>query len=82
MLWNVSLIGNYIGFTSGERMPKQKTKKCAAKRFKKTGTGKYLHYKAGARHLKRKKNAKRNRRLRQSGLVKSADAGRLKNLGL
>jgi len=63
-------------------MPKQKTRKCAAKRIKKTGTGKYVHYKAGARHLKRKKNSKRRRRLRQSALVKKSEISRLKASGL
>ena len=33
-------------------MPKLKTRKCAAKRLKETGTGKFRHHKAGARHLK------------------------------
>ena len=40
-------------------MPKLKTRKCAAKRLKQTGTGKFRHHKAGARHLKSSKNAKR-----------------------
>ena len=38
-------------------MPKLKTRKCAAKRLKETGTGKFRHHKAGARHLKSSKNA-------------------------
>jgi large subunit ribosomal protein L35 len=63
-------------------MPKQKTRKCASKRLKKTGTGKYMHYKAGARHLKRRKNAKRKRRLRQPALVKSTEISRIKASGL
>ena len=50
-------------------MPKLKTRKCAAKRLKQTGTGKFRHHKAGARHLKSSKNAKRRRRLRQDGAV-------------
>lgn len=29
-------------------MPKLKTRKCAAKRLKQTGTGKFRHHKAGA----------------------------------
>lgn len=63
-------------------MPKQKTRKAGAKRLKKTGTGKYVHYKAGGRHLKRKKNAKRKRRLRQTALVKSTEMSRIKAMGL
>ena len=59
-------------------MPKLKTRKCAAKRLKKTGTGKYRHYKAGARHLMTGKSAKRRRRLGQDGAVKSTELKRIK----
>lgn len=59
-------------------MPKLKTRKCAAKRLKQTGTGKYRHNKAGARHLMSTKNAKRRRRLRQDGAVSSAERKRIK----
>lgn len=59
-------------------MPKLKTRKCAAKRLKKTGTGKYRHNKAGARHLMTGKNAKRRRRLRQDGAVSPAEKRRIK----
>ena len=59
-------------------MPKLKTRKCAAKRLKETGTGKFRHHKAGGRHLKAAKNAKRRRRLRQDGAVKSTEMRRIK----
>lgn len=59
-------------------MPKLKTRKCAAKRLKQTGTGKYRHNKAGARHLMSTKNAKRRRRLRQDGAVSTAERKRIK----
>ena len=59
-------------------MPKLKTRKCAAKRLKETGTGKFRHHKAGGRHLKSAKNAKRRRRLRQDGAVKSTEMRRIK----
>ena len=59
-------------------MPKLKTRKCAAKRLKQTGTGAFRHHKAGARHLKSSKNAKRKRRLRQDGAISHAEAGRIK----
>jgi large subunit ribosomal protein L35 len=59
-------------------MPKMKTRKSAAKRFKKTGTGKFIHYKAGRRHLMTGKSAKRRRRLRHGALTKSTDVKRLK----
>lgn len=58
-------------------MPKQKTRKSAAKRFKRTGTGKLMHARAGRRHIQSKKNAKRRRRLRQDGQLKSTDVGRV-----
>jgi large subunit ribosomal protein L35 len=58
-------------------MPKMKTRKCAAKRFKRTGTGKWVHYRAGARHIMTKKSSKRKRRLRQSTLVNSTDLKRI-----
>ena len=59
-------------------MPKLKTRKCAAKRLKETGTGKFRHHKAGGRHLKSAKTAKRRRRLRQDGAVKSTEMRRIK----
>ena len=59
-------------------MPKLKTRKCAATRLKETGTGKFRHHKAGGRHLKSAKNAKRRRRLRQDGAVKSTEMRRIK----
>lgn len=50
-------------------MPKMKTKKAAAKRFTKTGTGKLMHESPGRGHLKMKKSASRNRRLTAGGQV-------------
>lgn len=43
-------------------MPKTKTKKIVAKRFKITKTGKVLHRAQGARHLRRRKSKARQRR--------------------
>ena len=59
-------------------MPKMKTRKCAAKRLKQTGTGKYRHNKAGSRHILTKKSSKRKRRLRQDGAIKSTELGRIR----
>lgn len=59
-------------------MPKMKTRKCAVKRLKRTGTGKYRHSKAGSRHILTKKNSKRKRRLRQDGEIKSTELKRIK----
>jgi len=58
-------------------MPKQKTRKSAAKRFKKTGTGKFMHHKAGGRHLKTCKSAKRKRQLRKATVTGSTEIKRL-----
>ncbi len=59
-------------------MPKMKTRKAAAKRFKQTGTGKFMHNCAGARHILTKKSRKRKRRLNQTAEVKSTELSRMK----
>lgn len=59
-------------------MPKQKTRKSAAKRFKQTGTGKFRRNRANGRHILTKKSSKRKRRLRQDTEVKKSELGRLK----
>lgn len=59
-------------------MPKLKTRKCAAKRLKQTGTGKYRHNKAGSRHILTKKSAKRKRRLGQDGEIQKSELNRIK----
>ncbi|RME01986.1 MAG: 50S ribosomal protein L35 [Calditrichaeota bacterium] len=58
-------------------MPKMKTSRAAAKRFKLTGTGKIKRWKAYKSHILTKKNAKRKRHLRQSTLVHRSDAKRM-----
>ena len=50
-------------------MPKIKTSRAAAKRFKKTGTGKLKRSKAYKRHILTKKSAKTKRNLRKGTLV-------------
>jgi len=61
-------------------MPKMKTHRGAAKRFKLTGTGKIKRAKAYKSHILEKKSAKRKRNLRKSDLVSAADAKRIKLL--
>lgn len=61
-------------------MPKMKTHRGAAKRFKKTGSGKIKRNRAFASHLLGKKSAGRKRRLRKSTTVKPADVKRVKLL--
>ncbi len=55
-------------------MPKIKTNRGAAKRFRKTGTGKIRRNKAFTSHILTKKSTKRKRDLRQSTLVDKSDA--------
>lgn len=55
-------------------MPKMKTRKAAAKRFKKTGSGKIKHRKAYRNHLLTKKKKKRKRQLRDDGYLDGEDA--------
>jgi large subunit ribosomal protein L35 len=43
-------------------MPKMRTRKVTAKRFKVTKTGKLIHRTKGARHIRRTKNKARQRR--------------------
>ncbi len=58
-------------------MPKIKTLRAAAKRFKKTGTGKVKRWNAFHRHILTKKDAKRRRFLRESSMVSAADHRRV-----
>lgn len=61
-------------------MPKMKTNRAAAKRLKRTGSGKLRRRKAYKSHILTKKTAKRKRNLRQSTLVSAADEKRMKRL--
>ena len=55
-------------------MPKLKTHRGAAKRIKRTGTGKFKRHHAYASHILSKKSRKRKRRLRSSVIVSPGDA--------
>jgi large subunit ribosomal protein L35 len=61
-------------------MPKIKTNRAAAKRFKVTGTGKVRRYKAYKSHLLSKKSPKRKRNLRWAGLVDSTNMRGIRRL--
>ncbi len=61
-------------------MPKMKTRRAAAKRFKKTGTGKLKRRKAFHTHILTKKSPKRKRHLRKGTLVAPADVKRIKRM--
>ena len=54
-------------------MPKMKTNRGAAKRFKKTATGRYKHRRAYRSHILTKMTAKRKRNLRKDGLIAKAE---------
>jgi len=54
-------------------MPKIKTKRGAAKRFKKTGSGKIIRSKAFGNHILTKKTTKRKRSIRKSAVLNSAN---------
>ncbi|HZX21427.1 MAG TPA: 50S ribosomal protein L35 [Clostridia bacterium] len=61
-------------------MPKMKTHRGAAKRFKKTATGKLKRHKAYRSHILTKKSPKRKRKLRKAGLVFKGDQKRIAQL--
>ena len=61
-------------------MPKMKTRKSAAKRYKVTGTGKVKYKSQGTRHILTKKTAKRKRKLRHTQVVAECELPRIKRL--
>ena len=61
-------------------MPKVKTHRGAAKRFRKTGKGKVVHQKQGKRHFLSKHKTKRKRQLRQDGELEGADKKKIERL--
>lgn len=61
-------------------MPKMKTHRGAAKRFKKTGTGKLKRRSNYHSHILGKKTTKRKRNLRKAKLVSASDFKRIKQL--
>ena len=61
-------------------MPKIKTSKAAAKRFKMTGTGKLKRMKAYKSHILTKKSAKRKRNLRQSTVTDATNSKVMKKI--
>ncbi len=61
-------------------MPKIKTHRSAAKRYKLTGSGKVRYKKQGLRHILTKKKAKRKRRLRLPAVLSSVEEKRVKRL--
>ncbi len=54
-------------------MPKIKTNRAAAKRFKRTGTGKFVFRKSCGSHILTKKTTKRKRSLRRPQIIATSD---------
>ncbi|NIS00884.1 MAG: 50S ribosomal protein L35, partial [Gemmatimonadetes bacterium] len=61
-------------------MPKMKTNKSVAKRFRLTGKGRLRRRRANKSHILTKKTPKRKRRLAQPALVAKSDEGRIKRM--
>ena len=61
-------------------MPKVKTNRAAAKRFKVTGTGKLKRNKAYKRHILTKKSAKTKRSLRKPAMTDATNVKNMKKL--
>jgi large subunit ribosomal protein L35 len=61
-------------------MPKIKTNRAAAKRFKKTGSGKFKFSKSHANHILTKKTTKRKRVLRQGHVIDPTNTKCLKRM--
>ena len=61
-------------------MPKIKTNRAAAKRFRKTGTGKFVYAKSHGSHILTKKTTKRKRSLRKKHLSDKSNIKGLRQL--
>ena len=61
-------------------MPKMKTRKAAAKRYKVTGSGKVMIKKQGLRHILTKKSSKRKMNPRHAGVLADVEAKRAKEM--
>ena len=61
-------------------MPKMKTNKAAAKRFKKTGSGSLKRMKAYKSHILTKKTTKRKRNLRKATIVDATNVKSMKKI--
>jgi large subunit ribosomal protein L35 len=61
-------------------MPKMKTHRGAAKRFVKTGSGRFKSKQSHLRHILTKKSSKRKRHLRGKKLVHAADTALIQRM--
>jgi large subunit ribosomal protein L35 len=61
-------------------MPKMKTRRGAAKRFKLTGSGKLRRNKANHRHMLIRRSKSALRKMRQPGFISSADSQKVRRM--
>ena len=61
-------------------MPKMKTHRGSAKRFKRTGSGKLKRHQAYTSHLAQNKTTKQKKQLSKAKLVSSGDYKRIKDM--
>ncbi len=61
-------------------MPKMKSNRGAAKRFRTTGKGKLVRMRANKSHILTKKKRKRKRRLRSATSASKADVARVRRM--
>lgn len=61
-------------------MPKMKTSRSAAKRFKVTGTGKLIRNQANKRHILTKKTTKKKRNLRKAVITDATNVSNMKKI--
>jgi large subunit ribosomal protein L35 len=78
--WDVATAQASNEISQGHPMPKIKTNRAAAKRFRKTASGKFKCGHANKSHILTKKATKRKRNLRQTNHVRPEDAGRLNRM--
>ena len=61
-------------------MPKQKTRRGAAKRFKLTGSGKLKRNKANHRHMLIRRSNSVKRKMRKAGMVDESDRKKVRRM--
>ena len=61
-------------------MPKLKSHKGAAKRFKRTASGRFKHRQSYRSHILTKKSAKRKRHLRPDTLIAASDTAQINQM--
>lgn len=61
-------------------MPKMKTRRAAAKRYRLTASGKVKYKKMGLRHILTKKSRNRKRKLRKAGILSPVETKRIRVL--